>query len=43
MREIGIKEHCYGRNSRDVKKHYHENELAKTDFYALNQKQNAGC
>ena len=25
------------------KKHYYENELAKTDFYALNRKQNVGC
>ena len=43
MQEIGIKEHCYGRSRRNVKKHDYENELAKTEFYALNQKQNVGC
>ena len=43
LREIGTKEHCYGRSRRNVKKHDYENELAKTEFYALNRKQNVGC
>ena len=43
MREIGIKEHCYGRSRRNVKKHDYENELAKAEFYGLNKKQNVGC
>ena len=37
---MGIKEHCYGRSWRNVKKHEYENELAKTKFYALNRMQN---
>ena len=43
LREIGTKEHCFGRSRRNVKKHDYENELAKTKFYALNRKQNVGC
>ena len=43
LREIGIKEHCYERSRRNKKKHDYENELAKTEFYALNWKQNVGC
>ena len=43
MGEIGIKEHCYGRSRHNVKKHYYDNELAKTESYASNQKQNVGC
>ena len=34
------KEHCYGKSRRNVKKHDYENELAKTEFYASNRKQN---
>ena len=43
MQQIGIKEYCYGRSRRNVKKHDCENESAKTEFYALNRKQNVGC
>ena len=34
---------CYGRSRRNVKKHDYENDLAKTEFYTLNGKQNVGC
>ena len=31
------------KNRCNVKKHDYENELAKTEFYALKQKPNVGC
>ena len=43
LREIGTKEHCFGRSRRNVKNYDYENGLAKTEFYALNRKQNIGC
>ena len=43
LREIGTKEHCYGRSRGNMIKHDNENELAMTEFYALNRKQNVGC
>ena len=43
LREIGTKEHCFGRSRRNVKNYDYENELAKTELYALNRKQNVGC
>ena len=36
MREIEIKKHCYGKRRPNVEKHYHDNELTKVDFCALN-------
>ena len=37
------KEHCPGCRRHNVKKHYFENDLAKTDLYTLNRRQNISC